>query len=317
MYVLVRRFVAPLLMIVALALSGCATAPVAHHDGASAGSGLSGSRELPAGAAGARYILLGEVHDNAAGHALRLEWLRELARRGPFVLAMEQFDRPMQATLDAARGSIDAVRASHGSDEQWFRDRATGLARESGFSFDGWQWDFYQPVVALALRQGLPLRAANLPARDAMAIARASAGDAAGAVAPGSLPTLAWGPDSQRAIEAAIRDGHCGLLPERAVAPMVRAQMARDATMAAVMVEAARSTGLPVVLLAGNGHVRRDIGVPTHLAALDPGASMVAVGIVERGEPVSGRFDQAFAVAPANRPDPCETLRKHFGDRAR
>ena len=317
MFAPVVGLVPVLLGLVVFALSGCVTPAGLHPDGATIGVIPPGSRELPASVAGARYILLGEVHDNAAGHALRLEWLRALARRGPFVLAMEQFDRPMQAGLDATRVGIDAERNSHRSDESWFADRATALARESGFSFSGWRWDFYQPVVVFALQQGLSLRAANLPSRDAMAIARVQPGADTGARAAASVPPGSWGPVSQQSLEVAIRDGHCGLLPERVLAPMMRAQMARDATMAAVMVEAARSTGLPVVLLAGNGHVRLDIGVPKHLATLDPGAPVAAVGIVEDGERVDGRFDHFSVVTPASRPDPCEALRRHFGERAR
>src|SRR5690606_31510198 len=59
--------------------------------------------ELPALVLKARYVLLGEVHDNPDVHRLRLRWLRQLTATRSFAIAMEQFDLPMQPQLDAAR----------------------------------------------------------------------------------------------------------------------------------------------------------------------------------------------------------------------
>jgi hypothetical protein len=48
-------------------------------------------------------LLLGEVHDNAAQHALRRDLLAALLARGDRpALLLEQFDRERQAALDAA-----------------------------------------------------------------------------------------------------------------------------------------------------------------------------------------------------------------------
>ena len=46
--------------------------------------------------------------------------------------------------------------------------------------------------------------------------------------------------------------------------PMVRVQLARDASMARTIVDA-QVPGKTVLLIAGGGHVLRDRGVPTHL----------------------------------------------------
>jgi hypothetical protein len=75
------------------------------------------------------------------------------------------------------------------------------------------------------------------------------------------------------------------------------------------------------VLLAGNGHVRSDIGVPywlrramaapTMASSLATGAVQVqAVGYVEPAdETAPARFDQTVVVPPVTRPDPCATLK--------
>jgi hypothetical protein len=114
-----------------------------------------------------------------------------------------------------------------------------------------------------------------------------------------------------------IDEGHCGVLPPRLHAPMVLAQRARDVAMALAMQAAHRDSGpahsgpARTVLIAGNGHVRRDVGVPHVLASLGvPAARVVAVGYLEPGLPTLG-FDLVdVAPAPAGRPDPCEALRR-------
>ncbi|TXL66171.1 ChaN family lipoprotein [Zeimonas arvi] len=269
-------------------LAACSTRPPG------AGRPPGGSPPAPEALASVRFALIGEVHDNPAGHRLRLDWLREMTLQRRWAIALEQFDAPMQPQLDAARSRLaDRIAADP-------RRAARELAEAGGFSFDGWKWTLYEPVIVLALERGLPLVAANLPVGRNRPL-----GDV--------RPPEGWSATEARAMAEAIRDGHCGLLPERAVDGMVRIQIARDATMARTMVDAHRATGLPVALLAGNGHVRADIGVPLHLAALVPGARVAALGIGERGAAHPGRFDRWIEVEPIDREDPCTALQRRFG----
>src|SRR5690606_38544739 len=98
---------------------------------------------LPDGLASARFALLGEVHDNRAGHALRLAWLGELTRTRRWAVAMEQFDALDQPRLDAARARIDArLEAGALAD---LSAAARELAEAAGFSFRGWDWSLYEP----------------------------------------------------------------------------------------------------------------------------------------------------------------------------
>ena len=80
---------------------------------------------------------------------------------------------------------------------------------------------------------------------------------------------------------------------------MLAAQAARDAVMAQTL----RPYALRgAVLIAGNGHVRRDIGVPRWLGA--GVAQVVSVGYVEN-PPADGEFDMAVVVPAVARKDPC------------
>jgi uncharacterized iron-regulated protein len=273
------------------------------------------------------FLLLGEVHDHPLHHDQRLAWLTELARRGRFVLAMEQIDADRQGDLDAAVAAALASPAPAGA--------ARVVAEAAGFDFRGWHWEHYRPFFELALRERLPLVASNLSRAEASSIARGQPHPLTATSPPD------WGETERAVLAADIREGHCGLLPERAVAPMALAQQARDARMARVLAETSQRTGLPVALVAGNGHVRRDVGVPRHLAALRPEARIVAVGFLESDDPAEAvrdrppettgtagagaptalarsprrLYDLEVWTPPQARTDPCEDLRRRFAPR--
>jgi len=105
-----------------------------------------------------------------------------------------------------------------------------------------------------AVAAGAPVLGGNLP-RSRL---RAAMDDAAW---DRHLPA----PALQRQYDA-LRQGHCGLLPEAQLVPMARMQIARDASLART-VQQALHPGQSVLLLAGNGHVLRRLGVPTHWPA--------------------------------------------------
>lgn len=233
-------------------------------------------------------LLLGEVHDNAAGLAKRGEVIeRRITAGWRPAIAMEQFDRERQADLDAAMArctQADCVIAA----------AAPPASR--------WDWPHYTPVIDLALRHRLPLLAANVSRADAVRIVREGY---AAALAPALVERYRLNaplPADLLAAQASeIDEGHCGKLPKAMLPGMVRAQVARDVWMAEVVrAHAARG----VVLLAGNGHVRRDIGVPRWLGGLDGVAS---IGFVE-STAGAGSFDAELVIPKHERPDPCAGL---------
>lgn len=231
---------------------------------------------LEAAMRGSRVILLGEVHDNAAQHALRAAALRKLVEGGARpAIAFEQFDREAQEAIERARrerpGDVDYL-----------------VAQAKGAP--SWGWSMYKPFIALALEYDLPIVAANLSRPDAMKTATS----AAPTDAPASLV---------RAQEAAIAKGHCDLLPSEALPGMARAQIARDRTLAHAIAPYAQRG---VVLLTGNEHARKDMGVPQWLVV--PSTS---IALVEDDEDTTG-FDFYVVTERATRPDPCEELRKRM-----
>ena len=253
---------------------------------------LAACRHAPEAATPPQVLLLGEVHDNAGGHRQRLQFVervveRRIAAGQRPAIAMEQFDRERQPDLDRAM--------------QQCTDAACVIAAAAPAKA-GWNWPLYEPVIMLALRHRLPLLAANVSRADAAKVLRgdfASALDASlirrfGLDRP--LPAdLAAGQSRE------IDDGHCGKLPPALLPGMVRAQVARDAWMAQ-LIETQAHRG--VILLAGNGHVRRDLGVPRWLPASLPAAS---VGYLE-APAAAAAYDLQIAIKPQARPDPCAGL---------
>ena len=252
-------------LLLSLALAGCASAPKA-----------------PDLTLRAPVVLLGEVHDNAAQHALRLRAFEALLASGARpALALEQFDRNRQADIDRALTRMpppdaDALIA------------AAGGAR-------GWHWPYYRPFIALALQHHLPIIAANVPSSEARAVMRE--GLAAHGFDPQVPATLI------QAHARSILDGHCGQLNAETAGRMALAQVARDQFMARVL-QAHAQRG--VVLLAGNGHVRTDVGAPHWL---DPAtrARSEAIGVLEAGDDDTA-YDRWVFTAPQPRADPCAAI---------
>lgn len=252
---------------------------------------------------GDAIVLLGEAHDNAVQHAQRLQVLRRAFAAGwrP-VIAMEQFDRERQVDIERAR-------REQPRDAQHV---ITLAATAQGAPGRGWHWDFYRPYIELALEYDVPLLAANVSSADTGKIMRAgfsavfSAAEMAALGLNAAIPT-----GLQAAHEREIDDGHCRALPASLWPGMARAQLARDAFMAARLRE---SAGRGSVLLAGNGHVRKDIGAPQWLAPVERKRAF-AVGYLEAGSAGSRAmsFDAVVWTAAATRADPCAELLKRGG----
>jgi uncharacterized iron-regulated protein len=235
-------------------------------------------------------LLFGEVHDNAIQHAERLRAFQALLARGARpALAMEQLDRDRQGAIDALLRRTPAP----GVDEIIAAGAPAG---------PGWDWAFYRPFLMLAMQYGLPIVAANVSRDDARQVMRD------GLAATGFDPAVPA--DLLAAHGRDIVASHCGMVDAPTAQRMALAQVARDQFMArALQAHAARG----VVLLAGNGHVRNDLGAPRWLpAALR--ASSQTVGWLEEGADPAERsaFDSVRITPVQVRPDPCAGMRKQI-----
>ncbi len=267
-----------MVVIVVAALGACAGSP----------GEASQIQRLATALASRPIALLGEVHDNAGQHALRAAALRVLLDGGARpALLFEQFDRERQRDLDQAlaRAGVTA-------------DEVIAAGAPAGKAPSGWDWALYRPYIALALEYRLPIVAVNVSRADARRVVDV------GLAALGFDASVPG--DIESAQQQAIVAGHCGMLDAVQALRLVRAQVARDQLMArAIETHAARGA----LLLAGNGHVRRDIGVPRWLGATTRARS-VSIGLLEKGDADAARYDIAFTTPSQSRPDPCGSLRE-------
>lgn len=252
--------------------------------------------ELAAQLRTARYRLLGEVHDHPAHHTLRAGLLAKL---GPAEVVFEQFDRENDAALRTAQAG--------GAD-------ADALAR-AGRMDKSWKWPLHRPLLETSLAAQLPVRAGNLSRADARRIVTAAALGPRDRALAAALERSGWTAAREQEMRREIFDSHCGALPEKLAPAMVLAQRARDAALAMALAAAPGSA----VLIAGNGHVRRDVGVPLYMPA---GSAALIVGFLEtRGEEPDPRayargvageaaYDYIWFTSPQLRPDPCEAFKK-------
>lgn len=244
--------------------------------------------------------LLGEVHDNPDGHQARLEYLKEISglRDKRVVLVMEQFDRGNQQALnDALESCTDAA----------------CVASKAGTK--GWDWSLYLALIDLAMQNKWRIFAGNL-SREEVTLAMKTG---INSVLDKSLinqfePRASNPPELYLQTQAdSIVLGHCNLIGRSQALKMTSGQMARDLWMAH-QIKSNLNSNTIVVLIAGNGHVRNDVGVPFWLES----AGLIqhqSVGFIETESltrETNGDFDLQIAIAPHKRTDPCLELKRHI-----
>lgn len=231
-------------------------------------------------------VLVGEQHDNRDHHALQLWLSRELAAQRPQgSLLLEMLNPDQQARVEQVQAAARAGRMPV--------DTIAALAWQPG-----WDWSLYGALVQYQLRQPYPLLAANLDRAEIMQIYQAR---------PTLQGVASTAPAVQAKLQEDIRDSHCGLLPDSQIPAMLAVQQQRDRRMAERLLAAPQ----PAMLLAGAFHVRKDLGVPLHLADLGAGEGNLVLILAEVGkQPAADSADYVWYTA-ANAPeDHCAKLRK-------
>jgi hypothetical protein len=105
--------------------------------------------------------------------------------------------------------------------------------------------------------------------------------------------------------EAMQLAAHCDALPAEMLPGMVAIQRLRDAELAHGVAQAMQDTGGPVVLITGNGHARKDWGVPFYLQLVAPDLDLHVIGQTEDNAPLEGGFDEVRTAPAVEREDPC------------
>lgn len=218
----------------------------------------------------ADYLIIGEIHDNPQHHQLQADLLGHFADSHDAAISVgyEQLSVDQQPLLDAFHEQTTATAESFGEAVAW--------------SQSGWpDYAIYQPLFAATLERELqivPLMFSRATTRDVASdgIEVALAEEAMARLRPDTLLSA----EARAAVEQEMQDAHCGKLPEAMLPAMVNVQIARDAFMAYRIVQADHRA----VIITGNGHARRDRGIPQFIQRLRPDAAIVVVHLLEVAE---------------------------------
>ncbi len=232
-------------------------------------------------------VVMGEIHDNPFHHA---EQAARVTALDPAAIVFEMLTEDQAAAVTPL-----------------LRDDAAALEAALGWTASGWpDFAMYYPIFAASAARIYGAAVPRENARRAMeaGIAGAFPGDAPLYGLDRPLPA-----DEQAMREALQMAAHCDALPPEMLPPMVEVQRLRDAMLARAVMQAMADTGGPVAVITGNGHARRDWGVPSYLSRLDPALKVHVLGQTEDGAALDGGFDEVLSHPAIDRPDPCAAFR--------
>ncbi len=236
---------------------------------------------------GADIVLLGELHDNLLHHETRGRLIARFAGKGRTVVA-EHLPQGGPVRFDA--------------------DTRDDLVA-SGLDPAGWDWPAHEKLYEPIRAGGTPLVGGNLPKDEARRIFMQGQSALPERMARTYEQARLDG-TAEKALDRDLIDGHCGKLPDRYLQRMRFAQRMTDIAMAHSLLD-----HQPSVLVAGNGHVRKDYGVPQVIGAVAPALKLISVGFVERSadsqeliNSLVGRYDFIWLTERAERKDPCENF---------
>ena len=208
-------------------------------------------------ATGAKFVMLGEIHPNPDHHRLQAEVLNAMIKAGrkPAVV-FEMVKRSQQPILDGLMASAPA-------------DSST-IAAQLDWANSGWpDFALYEPLFTLALQNGLTLKAGNIGRDLIRRIGGREGPPLTSAERTEFSPQPALPATAEQALLAVIKSAHCNMLPDTMLPMMRDIQRARDAVMAAAMLDPAQADG--AVLIAGSGHARLDWGAGQIVEQAAPG----------------------------------------------
>ncbi|MEM7794891.1 MAG: ChaN family lipoprotein [Cyanobacteria bacterium P01_C01_bin.118] len=204
----------------------------------------------------ADVIYLGETHTDEADHIAQLEIITAMHEvRGDVAIGLEMFQRPFQAVLDRyIAGEITEAELIEQSEY------------ETRWGFD---WELYAPIIRYAQRNQIPLIALNTPREITKKVARQGLasleGDDLTYIPP--IDQIDTSDENYQAMVAQVfghhgGHGHSGPSFENFFA----AQVLWDETMAESVADYVSDfPDTQVIVLAGEGHVVFDFGIPSRV----------------------------------------------------
>ncbi|MGD1855601.1 MAG: ChaN family lipoprotein [Leptolyngbyaceae cyanobacterium] len=205
----------------------------------------------------ADVLYLGETHTDEADHIAQLEIITAMHEtRGDIAIGLEMFQRPFQPVLDRyIAGEITEAELVEQSEY------------ETRWGFD---WELYAPIMRYAQTNQIPLIALNTPREITRKVAREGLSSLTGSDLE-YIPPIADIDTSDENYQAMVAQvfghhgGHGNSGPS--FENFFAAQVLWDETMAESVADyVTASPETRVIVLAGEGHVVFDFGIPNRVA---------------------------------------------------
>lgn len=204
----------------------------------------------------ADVIYLGETHTDEADHIAQLEIITAMHKaRGDIAIGLEMFQRPFQTVLDQyVAGELNEAELVEQSEY------------ETRWGFD---WELYAPIMRYAQRNQIPLIALNTPREITKKVARQGLssleGDDLQYIPP--IDEIDTSDENYQAMVAQVfghHGGHGSSGPS--FENFFAAQVLWDETMAEAVADyVTTSPDTQVIVLAGEGHIVFDFGIPSRV----------------------------------------------------
>ena len=245
-----------------------------------------------------KYLLIGEKHDNPDHHHLQNWLMHQLLPKNKYQVTFEMMSYDQQTQLDKLSSSSST----------------SEIVSTADFKNSGWDQELYLPLLQTALKKGAHVSGGNIPKQQIMALYSSNPAILEPAKRFSTMNVL--NETQMLSLNDYIYEQHCELMPRSQVGPMSKIQIAKDASLAYSMT---RATAPKRMLITGNFHANKTLGVPTHLSKLDKNNESIVIQILEVDqskqqleEYEQSIFDQAdyiwFTPRWTNR-DYCEDLR--------
>ena len=241
----------------------------------------------------ADIILLGEIHDNLFQHKARADLISKIQNK-EFAIVSEHL---VSGSEIAYSGSL-------------LEDLET-----IGFNKKAWSWPTHEVLYKKFEEFNLPIFGGDLSKKDINNIYEGRELSQSDTLTP-IIKRSALDSQSKDKLLNDLVVGHCGVVEEDFLSFMFKVQRLRDASMAYIASKVA-----PAIVIAGNGHVRRDYGVPQILKKMNPNSNIISIAFLEvdkfsimTDNLIKKLFkdadtDYIWLTKTVSRVDPCEKFR--------
>ncbi|MGB3789011.1 MAG: ChaN family lipoprotein [Phormidesmis sp.] len=246
----------------------------------------SGNAAILDAIASTQVVYLAENHNSSADHLAQLDIIKALDETNELAIGLEMFQRPFQSALDSyLAGTITEAELVEQSEykTRW-----------------GFDWEFYAPVLRYAKDNQIPVVALNTPTEATRQVAREGLDSLKGELLQ-YVPPVAEVDTTNEAYRASVAQvfGDHGHGSSLNFDNFFAAQVLWDETMAeSIVKQLSVDAERQIVVLAGEGHIAFDYGIPSRVQRRLPTVDQASVRLSPADQAVISGFADFVWITP-------------------